>query len=60
MKQIEVCATWEDDDWLVISVIVNIFDPWRVRKCSSATIHGGISHIYAFVRPEGSRSKRFG
>ena len=25
MKQIEVFATWEDDDWLVISVIVRYF-----------------------------------
>ena len=25
MKQIEVFATWEDDDWLVISVIVKYF-----------------------------------
>jgi len=25
MKQIEVFATWEDDDWLVISVMVKYF-----------------------------------
>jgi len=25
MKQVEVFATWEDDDWMVISVIVKYF-----------------------------------
>jgi len=25
MKQVEVYATWEDDDWLVISVVVKYF-----------------------------------
>ena len=25
MKQVEVYATWEDDDWLVISVLVKYF-----------------------------------
>jgi Domain of unknown function (DUF4258) len=25
MKQVEVIAVWEDDDWLVISVIVKYF-----------------------------------
>jgi len=25
MKQVEVFATWEDSDWLVISVVVKYF-----------------------------------